>query len=103
MKEKETMLPCAETLLQDAFKTFGVDVVFSVDSDNDDALAAHANADGASILSSDNDYFRYRNTNYKIYSSFNIVGGELVLTEAVQNTVFCYSDVCRKRVYQSET
>jgi hypothetical protein len=84
--EKITMISGAETLLMDSFKTLGVDVVFSVDSDNDDALACHANQDEASILSSDNDYFRYHDTTYEIYSEFEISqDGNLILKGAVQN------------------
>lgn len=68
-----------QTLLGDMFQELGVKVYFSVDSDLDDALAFFAQADGASILSSDNDFWRYDNATYRLFKDFRISRGLLKL------------------------
>ncbi len=45
-------------LMAEVFVRSGVEVRFSYEADNDDTLAAHAQLDGAEILSSDSDFFR---------------------------------------------
>jgi len=57
--------------LGDMFKSLNIPVYYSLDEDNDDTIAFHANADGADILSGDGDFYRYIDRKYKIYSDFN--------------------------------
>jgi len=47
--------------------------------DNDDTLAFFAQRDGASILSNDKDFFRYRDATYTVYGRFEVKAGTLVL------------------------
>lgn len=47
-------------LLAESFRAAGVAVEHSLSHDNDDTLAAYAQADGASVLSRDRDFFRYQ-------------------------------------------
>ncbi|TNV77606.1 hypothetical protein FGO68_gene2387 [Halteria grandinella] len=49
--------------------------------DNDDTLAAYAQAHGAAILSRDKDFFRYRQMTYTVYKEFDIHNGKLLLTK----------------------
>jgi len=72
-------------LLGDMLAENGVGVRYSTEADNDDTLASHAHVDGASILSQDSDFLRYRNANYDIYKDFTIHKGKLVLVK--QDTV----------------
>ena len=59
------------SLIGDMFRAVGVDVVYSREADNDDTIVFHAHADGAAILSSDKDMFRY-DSNCVVYSAFHI-------------------------------
>ena len=45
-------------MIGEGFSRCGAEVRFSLEADNDDTLAAHAELDGAAILSSDQDFFR---------------------------------------------
>jgi hypothetical protein len=72
--------PFKETLLGDAFRMCNIPVLYSFNSDNDDSLAAHAQRDSASILSEDQDYFRYKNTTFTIYKNFTESKKSLVLS-----------------------
>lgn len=68
-------------LVGDIFRSFGIKVYYSpYSADNDDCIAAHANADGADILSNDKDFFRYIDHRYKRYGKFDIVDGHLLLS-----------------------
>ena len=58
-------------LLGDMFQRCGVSVLYSLKSDNDDTLACHAHADGADILSSDGDFFRYEGAAYTVWADFD--------------------------------
>ena len=69
--------------LGDMFRSQGVPVRYSLDYDNDDTLAFHAQADDADILSGDGDFYRYIGRKYKIYSDFKINGNEI---ELISNT-----------------
>lgn len=71
------------TLLVDAFEACQVPVVCSLTHDADDCIAGYANKYGASILSQDNDYFRYRNASesYKVYKDTQVVDGKMILIE----------------------
>jgi hypothetical protein len=71
----------AAVLLGDMLRKCGVEVCYSSERDNDDTLAFHAEADGASILSHDQDMFRYVGHTYTVYSDFQIERGRLHLTE----------------------
>ena len=62
----------------DAFKSQGVEVLYSV-VDNDDTLAAYAHRDNASVLSADNDFWRYRPLLDKIYRSFEYISNKKIL------------------------
>lgn len=73
---------CASTLLGDIFRSFGVPVYYS-EVDNDDTMAAYANAYGATILSQDKDYFRYYEGNFTIWCDYEITkNGYLKLTQS---------------------
>lgn len=62
------------------FETQGCEVFYSCDADCDDTLASYAAADGADILSQDNDFFRYVGAPYSVFSGFRIEKGALRLT-----------------------
>ena len=73
------------TLLGDLLRAEGVAVHYSI-IDNDDTLAAHAYADGASVLSADSDFFRYivpggggRMPPYAVYSDYHVAKDGLLL------------------------
>lgn len=68
-------------LLGDAFQSFGIEVLYSFEADNDHTLAAYAFKDGASVLSGDKDFFRYKDAKYIIYGSYEIKKGQLKLIE----------------------
>lgn len=55
------------------------DIQCSVEADNDDTIAALAQRDGASVLSQDNDFLRYRGAKYPLYKDFSVRKGKLVL------------------------
>jgi hypothetical protein len=50
--------------------------------DNDDTIAAYAQAHGAAILSGDKDMYRYLNADYIIYSDFEVKHGKLYLQQS---------------------
>jgi len=79
-KECRAVAQGMNTLLGDAFRENGVEVLYSVEADNDDTLAAHASQDGAAILSGDQDFFRYRGLTCPIYCGYEIKGNKLILT-----------------------
>ena len=72
------MSPGIQIILGQMYKDLGVRVHYS-EIDNDDTLAAYASVHGASVLSRDKDFFRYRNATYKVYSNFEIKYGKLHL------------------------
>ncbi|KAJ3261208.1 hypothetical protein HK103_006517 [Boothiomyces macroporosus] len=79
-------LPFGSTLIYgEIFKSLGVKVYYSCGADNDDTLAAFAQRDGAAVLSKDQDFFRYRDRAFKIYSDFTFKKGKLTLEEAEFN------------------
>ena len=59
------------TIMTDAFSQ--VDVITSLQYDNDDVLASMAQRDGALVLSRDKDFFRYKESSFEIYSDFTIL------------------------------
>jgi hypothetical protein len=65
----------------DMFNSLGVRVHFS-EVDNDDTLAAYAQADGAVVLSGDKDFYRYKQGSFPIYSDFELKNGLLELIES---------------------
>jgi hypothetical protein len=69
-----------QTLIGNMLRQCGVTVCYSMEADNDDTLACHAQANNADILSGDKDMFRYINREYTVYSMFNISNGLLSLT-----------------------
>jgi hypothetical protein len=58
-------------LLGDMLRRAGVEVAYSLETDNDDALAAHAQADGAGVMSGDKDMFRYAGASFSVFSDFD--------------------------------
>ena len=68
-----------DLLLSNSFQKCGVPVVYSLDEDNDDVLAALAQRDGASILSRDKDFFRYNDSTFSVYDHFEVqrINGQL--------------------------
>ena len=70
-------------LLGDMFAAEGVTVRYSLEMDCDDTIASHAEADGASVLSADKDFLRYRNATYDLYKDYSIStkGKHLILVE----------------------
>lgn len=61
-----------QTLLADMFKRCNVPVYFSEEMDNDDTLAFHAEADNATVLSGDHDFFRYTGSTFELYRDFEV-------------------------------
>jgi len=59
-------------LVGEMFSAEGVKVHYSLAMDNDDTLARYAQADGASILSEDQDFLRYHGATYDIFKDFKI-------------------------------
>ena len=68
-------------LLGDMLSACGVDVRYSIEADCDDTIAFHAQVDGASILSQDRDFLRYRGATYKLYKQYLVRKGQLILVE----------------------
>ncbi|KAJ3337235.1 hypothetical protein HDU91_001531 [Kappamyces sp. JEL0680] len=64
----------------------GVPVYYSYGADNDDTLASYAHRDNASILSADQDYYRYKNTNFTIYDQFMYKKGLVKLHKGSENS-----------------
>ena len=73
------------------FKSLGVDILYPIDCDCDDAIAAYAYLNHGGVLSNDGDFFRYyvegdeeMRQPFKIYSGFqmNRNDGRFSLTEA---------------------
>jgi len=60
------------------FQEVGIRVHYS-QIDNDDTLASYAQKHGASVMSGDKDFFRYREISYTVYSGFEVKGGKLFL------------------------
>mgnify|MGYP001335462697 FL=1 len=83
--EKREMPQGMNTLLGDAFRLNGIEVLYSFEEDNDDTLAAYAQRDNADILSGDRDFFRYIGLTSKIYEDFKVVKKELKLKELKPN------------------
>ena len=67
-------------LYGDMWRRAGVQVTYSYEADNDDAIAAAAQADGADVLSNDRDFFRYRGASFRVFADFRVVRGRLILT-----------------------
>mmetsp|Transcript_2305 Transcript_2305/g.3481 ORF Transcript_2305/g.3481 Transcript_2305/m.3481 type:complete len:434 (-) Transcript_2305:42-1343(-) len=70
-------------LVGDMLAENGMAIRYSVEADNDDTVASWAQHDGASVLSGDNDFLRYRNATYTLYSDFSIKKRKLVLLKQV--------------------
>jgi len=66
-------------MMGEMFKELHVEVHYSAERDLDDTLASFAEADGASVLSADNDFLRYEGASFPIFSDFRIVKGRLKL------------------------
>jgi hypothetical protein len=58
-------------MIGEMFQSVGVNVHYS-QIDNDDTLAAYAEANGAAVLSRDRDFFRYNNSSYPIFYDFQV-------------------------------
>jgi hypothetical protein len=84
VKEDYEYPPFKETLLGDAFKLFGVPVYYSFEADNDDTIAAYAQKYNASVLSQDQDFFRYLDRNFHIYDDYTIRKGCVKLQNATE-------------------
>jgi hypothetical protein len=79
MREEQFVPQGLPTLICNAFQSFGVKVAYPIGFDNDDALASHAQVDQAYILSGDQDFYRYRDSSFKVFSSFEIKDKKLHL------------------------
>ncbi|KAJ3024370.1 hypothetical protein HKX48_000046 [Thoreauomyces humboldtii] len=71
-KEKRNVPLNVSILVGDMFSRYGVAVLFSSTHDNDDTLCLHAQVDGASVLSNDQDMFRYEGATYDVYGNFEL-------------------------------
>jgi hypothetical protein len=71
IQEKKGVPQGMSTFLGDIFRKEGIPVLYSLDADNDDTLAAYAQVDGADVLSGDGDFYRYRERTYRIFSDFD--------------------------------
>ncbi|KAJ3271007.1 hypothetical protein HDV01_007157 [Terramyces sp. JEL0728] len=86
LRKASFALPAGSTLIYgEIFKSLGVTVLYSSGADNDDTLAAFAQRDGAAVLSRDQDFFRYNDRNFEIYSDFSFKKGQLILKKAEFN------------------
>lgn len=63
--------PLLSRMLGEMFQSVGVKVHYS-SIDNDDTLAAYAQANGAAVLSRDKDFFRYNDAKFPIYFDYKI-------------------------------
>jgi hypothetical protein len=71
---------CHSNLMGDLFRLHGVRVWYSPhDADSDDCLATFAQLDGASVLSNDLDFARYRGKTYNQYGDFRYDGDRVLL------------------------
>lgn len=71
LKGQKNVPHALSTLIGEMFRRCNVTVVYSMDADSDDTLAFNAQADNADILSGDNDFFRYIDAKYTIWSNFD--------------------------------
>lgn len=80
-------------LFGDLFRKNGVEVCYSMEADNDDTIASHAQKDNAYILSQDGDFLRYNDYKYIIYSNFklNYKSKKLILIK--RSNMFCKRDI----------
>jgi DNA-directed RNA polymerase subunit RPC12/RpoP len=85
IKDEYSLPPFKETLLGDAFKKCGLLVYYSYQADNDDTMAYHAQKYGAAILSKDQDFFRYLDTTFPIYSDFKVKKKQLRWIPSIRN------------------
>ena len=67
------------TSLGDIFKELNVPVHYSVNNDLDDIITTLASHDHAVLLSSENHFLYYSDSNYILFSDFEIVNDELNL------------------------
>jgi hypothetical protein len=84
LKQLKTVPQGTTKLMADIFKLYGVEVLFSPESaDNDDCIAAYAEINGGHILSNDGDFIRYthggKQCNFKVYSQFEMRNNELFI------------------------
>ncbi|KAI8918998.1 hypothetical protein DFJ77DRAFT_507846 [Powellomyces hirtus] len=70
--QTRTMPLGVSSLIGDAFRKCGVRVLYSLDADNDDTLAAYAHHDRAALLSRDQDMFRYIGSTFTVYDDFDM-------------------------------
>lgn len=73
--------PGLAQLYGDMFKACDIKVHYS-EVDNDDTIASYAQKNGACVISGDKDYYRYLGGTFKIYSDYEIINGQIELTEA---------------------
>lgn len=76
-------------LLGDLFRKNGVGVCYSMEADNDDTIASHAQNDNAYILSQDSDFLRYNDYKYIIYSNFKLDYKSRKLILIKRTNIFC--------------
>jgi len=75
------------TFIGDIFRKHGIPVLYSLEADNDDTLAAYAQVDGADVLSGDGDFYRYKDRKYRIFSDFDRIKFESTgKLEFIENT-----------------
>ncbi|KAG0277677.1 hypothetical protein BGZ96_002762, partial [Linnemannia gamsii] len=72
-------------LLGEMFSMAGIEVAYSVDTDNDDNLASHAHHDRAAVVSRDKDFLRYNGASYRIFENFTYKRGRLYLIPRKSN------------------
>jgi DNA-directed RNA polymerase subunit RPC12/RpoP len=84
IKEDYDYPPFKETLLGDAFKLLDIPVYYSFEADNDDTIAAYAQKYNASVLSQDQDFFRYIDRTFHIYDDYTIKKGRVKLKNATE-------------------
>ena len=65
------MPPGLSIIFGEMFRAFGV-VVYYSEVDNDDTIAAYAQANQAHVLSGDKDFYRYIEANFPIYNDYEI-------------------------------
>jgi hypothetical protein len=65
------MPPCLSIIYGDMWRALKVPVHYS-DIDNDDTIAAYAEANKVPIMSGDKDFYRYRGARFPIYADYEI-------------------------------
>ena len=78
-KGKRAVPQGSNVLLGDVFRSLGCEVFYSVKFDNDDTIAFMAQRDGAGVLSTDFDFYRYKDRRFAVYYDFETRGRKLHL------------------------